>query len=95
MTKCIKCKYDWNYKGKLYWATCPRCRLLTKIESSVEVVGVSPTRESEEVLDDLDEAESEFVNKYKETKGNAIVLQKGVDQFGEDRVKVLLKTIKK
>ena len=46
-------------------------------------------------MDDLDEAESEFVNKYKETKGNAIVLQKGVDQFGEDRVKVLLKTIKK
>ena len=45
--------------------------------------------------DELDEAERDFVDKYKETDGDAIVLQKAVDQFGPDRVKVLLKSIKK
>ena len=35
---CSKCKYEWNYKGKLYWATCTRCRKLVKVDSTVEEV---------------------------------------------------------
>ena len=26
-TKCKKCGYEWDYKGKAkYWTSCPRCR---------------------------------------------------------------------
>ena len=50
----------------------------------------------EPVIDDLDEAERDFIEKYKETDGDHLVLQKAVDQFGADRVKFLIsKFIKK
>lgn len=35
-TKCKKCGYEWNYKGKLLQVTCPNCGYKTprkKLES--------------------------------------------------------------
>jgi len=29
--KCSKCGYTWNYKGRLLYATCPKCRKLMRI----------------------------------------------------------------
>jgi len=36
--KCQKCNYEWNYKGKLGFASCPNCG--TKVK--VKVVEVNP-----------------------------------------------------
>lgn len=30
LTRCSKCNYEWQYKGKLYYAQCPRCRSLIR-----------------------------------------------------------------
>ena len=53
MTICNKCKYEWKYKGKLYWAACTRCRKLVKINSiNEEIKEKSPTADLEDELDD-------------------------------------------
>lgn len=31
---CPKCKYDWNYKGKLNMASCPNCSHKFKLKSN-------------------------------------------------------------
>lgn len=32
-TKCPRCGHEWNYTGKAWWITCPRCRKLFKNEA--------------------------------------------------------------
>ena len=80
MTICTKCKYEWKYKGKLYWATCPRCRKLVRVVE--EVAG-------EALANNIDEAEKQFMKEYKETN-DILLFNRAVDQFGQDRVKELL-----
>ena len=34
--KCPRCEYIWNYKGKMFYATCPRCRKLIDIRKQAK-----------------------------------------------------------
>jgi len=36
MTKCSKCEYEWVYKGKHYWSSCPRCMAKQKVKEEEE-----------------------------------------------------------
>ena len=94
MTKCNRCKHDWQTKSTHIFVTCPSCYKKVKVR---ELVKEQEHKEVEEVSleDDLDDEEKDFIKKYEVSGGSALVIQKGVDQFGADRVKVLLKTIKK
>jgi len=37
--KCPHCGYEWNYKGKLRYATCPNCLKKFKLEVEMIVSG--------------------------------------------------------
>ena len=34
--KCPYCGYEWDYKGKMFWASCPRCMRKFKVSQEVE-----------------------------------------------------------
>lgn len=66
----------------------------TRFVKKGDVVETSEFKSGNGIEDDPDEAEKEFIEKYKET-GDSILLHKAEVQFGKDRVTKLLHTIKK
>lgn len=42
--KCPRCKYSWNYKGKLQKATCPNCSHKFFVEGNVEIIYDKPQK---------------------------------------------------
>jgi len=31
--RCHRCKYEWTYTGKLWYATCPSCQIKVNIQA--------------------------------------------------------------
>jgi len=37
---CPRCGYQWQYKGKLGFATCPNCRKLVRVRKTIDETGL-------------------------------------------------------
>jgi len=46
-TKCIRCKYQWDYTGTSWFAKCPRCRQLQKTALHPDVIATQKNVEKE------------------------------------------------
>ena len=80
---CKRCKYTWDTKSDHILVSCPSCGVKNKIRE------ISVVAEATKKVEDLDEAEQAFIENYGEDQ-NPILLQKAVDQFGNEKVKELL-----